>query len=52
MERRVAFNLEAFLTTVDGGKTLAKYRKGETVFAQGDPCDGVFYIRAATAKSP
>ena len=50
MERRVAFNLEAFLTTVTGGKTLAKYRKGETVFSQGDPCDGVFCIQSGDCK--
>ena len=45
-----AFDLESFLTTVDGGKTLAKYRKGETVFAQGDPCEGVFYIQSGNCK--
>jgi CRP/FNR family transcriptional regulator, cyclic AMP receptor protein len=50
MEPRVAFDLEAFLATVNGGKTLAKYRKGETVFAQGDPCDGVFYIQSGNCK--
>jgi CRP-like cAMP-binding protein len=44
------FDLETFLTTVDGGKTLANYRKGETVFAQGDPCDGVFYIQSGDCK--
>ena len=50
MEPRVAFNLQAFLTAVGGGKTLVKYRKGETVFAQGDPCDGVFYIQSGDCK--
>ena len=50
MERLVAFNLKAFLTKVDGGKTLATYRKGETVFAQGDRCEGVFYIQSGECK--
>jgi CRP/FNR family transcriptional regulator, cyclic AMP receptor protein len=45
-----AFDLESFLTTVEGGKTLAKYRKGETVFAQGDSCDGVFYVQSGDCK--
>jgi CRP-like cAMP-binding protein len=50
MGRRVAFNLKTFLATVDAGKTLAKYRKGETVFAQGDRCEGVFYIQSGECK--
>jgi CRP/FNR family transcriptional regulator, cyclic AMP receptor protein len=45
-----AFDLEFFLTAIDGGKTLVKYRKGETVFAQGDPSDGVFYIQSGNCK--
>jgi len=40
----VAFELKNFLEKVNGGKTLTKYRKSETVFVQGDPCDGVYYI--------
>lgn len=46
----MAFDLEAFLATVNGGKTLAKYRKGDTVFVQGDPCEGVYYIRRGECK--
>ena len=50
MEPEGAFNLRAFLTAVRVGKILVKYRKGETVFAQGDPCDGVFYIQSGDCK--
>ena len=50
MEPRVAFKLQAFLKAVGEGKSLAKYRKGDTVFAQGDPCDGVFYIQSGDCK--
>jgi CRP/FNR family transcriptional regulator, cyclic AMP receptor protein len=50
MERRVAFDLDTFLATVNGGKTLVKYRKGETVFAQGDACEDVFYIHSGDCK--
>ena len=46
----MAFNLRVFLTAVNGGKTPVKYRKGETVFDQGDPCDSVFYIQSGTCK--
>ena len=46
----MAFNLRVFLTAVDGGKTVVKYGKGETVFAQGDVCDSVFYIQSGNCK--
>ncbi|MGK2921366.1 MAG: Crp/Fnr family transcriptional regulator, partial [Methyloceanibacter sp.] len=46
----MAFNLRVFLTAVNGGKTPVKYRKGENVFAQGDPCDSVFYIQSGNCK--
>ena len=36
-----AFDLETFLSNVDGGRTISKYRKDETVFAQGDPANAV-----------
>jgi len=44
------FDLETFLSSVDGGRTISKYRKDETVFAQGDPADAVFYIREGECK--
>ena len=49
-EPHVAFKLQAFLKAVGEGKSLAKYRKGEIVFAQGDPCDGVFYVQSGDCK--
>ena len=48
--RAKPFDLEKFLSTVNGGRTLVTYRKGETVFAQGDPCKGVFYIESGDCK--
>jgi CRP-like cAMP-binding protein len=45
-----AFDLETFLSTVNGGRRVATYRKGETVFAQGDRCEGVFYIQSGECK--
>jgi CRP-like cAMP-binding protein len=46
----VKFQLDNFLATADGDKTLITHRKGETVFAQGDRCDGVFYILRGECK--
>jgi len=45
-----AFDLETFLSSVDGGRSMSKYRKDEIVFAQGDPADAVFYIRQGECK--
>ena len=45
-----AFDLETFLSSVDGGRSMSKYRKDEIVFAQGDPADAVFYIRKGECK--
>jgi CRP-like cAMP-binding protein len=46
----VAFELDTFLTTAGGGNARVTHRKGETVFTQGDRCDGVFYILSGECK--
>jgi CRP/FNR family transcriptional regulator, cyclic AMP receptor protein len=44
------FAVQTFLTTVNGGRTISSYRKGQEVFSQGDPADAVFYIQAGEVK--
>jgi CRP-like cAMP-binding protein len=44
------FDVKTFLSTVDGGRTLARYRKDQIVFSQGDPADSVFYIQEGKVK--
>lgn len=44
------FDPKQFLSTVNGGRTLAAYRKGEVIFAQGDLADSVFYIQNGKVK--
>jgi CRP/FNR family transcriptional regulator, cyclic AMP receptor protein len=44
------FNVKAFLSTVDGGRTVSNYRKNQKVFSQGDPADSVFYIQEGKVK--
>jgi CRP-like cAMP-binding protein len=39
-----------FLHTVDGGRSVSKYRKNRKVFSQGDPADAVFYIQEGKVK--
>jgi len=40
-----AFDPEAFLTEVGEGKTIFEIRKNQTLFAQGDVADRIFYIQ-------
>jgi CRP/FNR family transcriptional regulator, cyclic AMP receptor protein len=49
-ERRRAFDAKSFLARVGDGRSIGKYRKGQTVFSQGDPGDAVFYIQKGKAK--
>jgi len=47
---KIPFNVQVFLKTVDGGRTVATYRKDETVFSQGDPADSVFFSRRVRSR--
>jgi CRP/FNR family cyclic AMP-dependent transcriptional regulator len=49
-KRKPPFNVETFLATVDGGRTLSSYRRNQTIFSQGDPADSVFYIQKGKVK--
>jgi CRP/FNR family transcriptional regulator, cyclic AMP receptor protein len=49
-KKKPAFNVETYLATANVGKTIAKYRKGQKVFGQGDPADAVFYIQEGEVK--
>jgi CRP/FNR family transcriptional regulator, cyclic AMP receptor protein len=49
-KRRAPFDPESFLAKVGDGRTMAKYRRNEVVFAQGDLADAVFYIQKGKAK--
>ena len=49
-KRKRPFDVQAFLTTVDGGRTISKYRKNQAVFSQGDVADSVLYIQKGKIK--
>jgi CRP-like cAMP-binding protein len=44
------FDPKVFLATINGGRSISKYRQGETVFSQGSPADAVFYIQKGKVK--
>jgi CRP/FNR family cyclic AMP-dependent transcriptional regulator len=49
-KKKQPFDVETFLSTVDGGRTVSNYRKKDKVFSQGDPADSVFYIQDGKVK--
>ncbi len=44
------FDVQRFLSVAGVGKTVASYRKGAPIFAQGDHCDAVYYVQDGTIK--
>jgi CRP/FNR family cyclic AMP-dependent transcriptional regulator len=45
-----SFDPKVFFSKMQGGVTNATYRKDQTLFAQGDPADSVFYLQKGKAK--
>src|ERR1700757_4009583 len=48
--RKHPFNVNKFLATVDGGRTMSNYGKNQAIFSQGEAADSVFYIREGKIK--
>jgi CRP/FNR family cyclic AMP-dependent transcriptional regulator len=44
------FMPKSFLAKVGDGRSLGRYRKGRTVFSQGDSADAVFYVQDGKVK--
>jgi CRP-like cAMP-binding protein len=49
-KKRSKFDLKTFLSTIDGGRTIAADPKKQTIFAQGDMADSVFYLQKGRVK--
>ena len=47
---KASFDPKVFLAKVGEGKTIAKYRKDQIVFSQGQVADAVFYIQEGKVK--
>lgn len=48
--RRNYFDSKTFLSTIDRGRELLSFRKGQPIFAQGDSSDAVFYIQKGKVR--
>ena len=49
-KKKAPFEPKAFLSKMNGGRTVAKYEKNQIVYRQGAPADAVFYIQTGKAK--
>jgi CRP-like cAMP-binding protein len=49
-KKRQKFDSHTFLSTIDGGRTIAEFAKKQTIFIQGDSADAVFYIQTGKVK--
>jgi len=50
MEPKGTFDVQAFLNSAGIAKKIVAYRRGEVIFAQGDPCDNVLYIQTGRVR--
>lgn len=48
--KQVSFNVKSFLAVFGKGRTITDYRKGHTIYSQGDPADAVFSIETGKAE--
>jgi CRP-like cAMP-binding protein len=44
------FDTQTFLSTINGGRKIVAFLKKQTIFAQGDSSDAVFYIRKGKVR--
>jgi CRP-like cAMP-binding protein len=49
-KRLSKFDPKTFLSTMNGGRKIADFAKKQTIFAQGDSSDAVFYIQKGKVK--
>jgi CRP/FNR family cyclic AMP-dependent transcriptional regulator len=50
IRRKRKFDPGEFLATIAKGRTIVSFRKKQTIFSQGSPCDAVFYIQSGKIK--
>jgi CRP/FNR family cyclic AMP-dependent transcriptional regulator len=49
-QRISKFDPKTFLSTIDGGRKIEAFPKKQTIFAQGDSSDSVFYIKEGKVR--
>jgi CRP/FNR family transcriptional regulator, cyclic AMP receptor protein len=49
-KQRRAFSPKTFLTTDGAGRTLISFRKGQTIYSQGNTADALFVIQSGKVQ--
>ena len=49
-KREPDFNPHTFLSTIGKGRDLVSFPKNKTIFAQGDPTDGIFFVQTGKVQ--
>ena len=49
-KKAVAFNPRTFLSTIGKGRDMVSFKKNNTIFAQGDSTDGLFFIQGGKVQ--
>ena len=49
-KKRRKFDTKTLLSTIDGGRKIAAFRKAQVIFVQGDSSDAVFYIQKGEVR--
>ena len=49
-KKAARFDVDEYLSNAGNSRRLAKYKKGQVLFSQDDPCNNVMYIQSGNAK--
>jgi CRP/FNR family transcriptional regulator, cyclic AMP receptor protein len=49
-KKRIEFDSEDFLSNIGQGRTVLSLKKDQTIYAQGDPADAVFFVQKGKVK--
>src|ERR1700722_12449486 len=50
VQKQREFDPNTFLATIGEGRKIVPFQKKQTIFAQGDACDAVFYIQTGKVR--
>jgi CRP/FNR family cyclic AMP-dependent transcriptional regulator len=50
IRRKRQFDVQGFLESSGPAKKIIKFSRGDVIYAQGDPCDAVIYLRTGGVK--
>jgi CRP/FNR family transcriptional regulator, cyclic AMP receptor protein len=50
LKKTPPFNVERYLSNAGVSRKVVKFKKGEVIFSQDDPCDDVLYIQSGNVK--